>query len=187
MSGAHKTICDLVDEMRAVTRRTQDPTRIVDALRAPLRAAALEPSWLEDRFFSPPQDQGFGSFLLHVEPDDTLPVFLVSWLPGRGAPPHDHGTWGVVAGVRGEETNINWRRRDDGSRAGYADLEEASRTVLAPGDVITVLPADIHSVVNATGDVTISLHVYGRHLNETKRSRYDVEQRSVSPFVISVR
>jgi hypothetical protein len=22
----------------------------------------------------------------------------VSWLPGRGTPPHDHGTWAVVAG-----------------------------------------------------------------------------------------
>jgi hypothetical protein len=30
--------------------------------------------------------------------DDVRQIVAVSWLPGRGASPHDHGTWSVVVG-----------------------------------------------------------------------------------------
>ena len=36
--------------------------------------------------------QGFGFQTLHEEPDHTLAVAALSWLPGRGTPPHDHDT-----------------------------------------------------------------------------------------------
>ncbi|WP_342643417.1 cysteine dioxygenase family protein [Rhodoligotrophos ferricapiens] len=142
---------------------------------------------MRDTFLSPPADQGFGSYLLHAEPDRTLAIFVVSWLPRRGAPPHDHGTWGVVCGVKGVETNINWLRTDDQSKPGQAELREDGRVSLGRGDIITVTPKDIHSVINETDEVTLSFHIYGRHLNETGRNRFDVEQKRVEPFIISVR
>ena len=69
---------------------------------------------------SPNQEQGFSLFPLSEEPDHSLAVFAFSWLPNRGTPPHDHGTWAVVAGVLGPEWNTFWRRLDDGTRPGYA-------------------------------------------------------------------
>ena len=44
--------------------------------------------------------------VLHEESDHRLAVFAVSWLPGRGVPPHDHGTWAIVVGVDGPEKNL---------------------------------------------------------------------------------
>jgi predicted metal-dependent enzyme (double-stranded beta helix superfamily) len=105
---------------------------------------------------------------------------------GRGAPPHNHGTWAVVAGVDGEETNVFWKRLDDGSRPGYAEIVRTGETPFGPGDVVSFLPAQIHSVVNATGEVTVSLHVYGKHLNDTGRSQFDPEARKEPPFLLSV-
>ena len=77
--------------------------------------------------------QGFGFQVLHEEPDHTLAVAVLSWLPGRGTPPHDHGTWGLVVGVEGDEVNEFWKRVDDGSQPGYADLQKLSEKVFAPG------------------------------------------------------
>jgi 4-amino-4-deoxychorismate lyase len=48
--------------------------------------------------------------------------------------------------------------------------------VLGPGDVLALQPDSIHSVINETGSVTVSLHVYGKHVNHTERSQFDPEQ-----------
>ncbi len=47
--------------------------------------------------------QGFSTHIMHHEPDATLAVILVSWLPGRFVPPHNHGSWSVVIGIEGKE------------------------------------------------------------------------------------
>jgi predicted metal-dependent enzyme (double-stranded beta helix superfamily) len=122
--------------------------------------------------------------LLHEEADHSLAVFAIAWLPGRGAPPHNHGAWAVVAGVDGLETNTFWQRLDDGSRPGYAEISKNGEKVFGPGEVVAFLPHDIHSVTNETPAVTVSLHVYGKHLNYTARSQYDATARTETPFLI---
>lgn len=69
-------------------------------------------------------EQGFGVHLLHEDPDHSLTIFAVSWLPHRGALPHDHGTWDVIAGVDEPEKNEFFERRDDRSCPGYAELKK---------------------------------------------------------------
>jgi len=124
---------------------------------------------------------------LHRRPadDHALAVFAGAWLPGRGAPPHNHGTWAVVAGVVGRETNVFWRRTDDGSRPGYAAIVKAGEKVFGPGDVVTFLPDSIHSVTNDTDAVAVSLHVYGTHVNYTTRWQFDPETRIAREFKVT--
>jgi predicted metal-dependent enzyme (double-stranded beta helix superfamily) len=50
--------------------------------------------------------------------------------------------------------------------------------------VVPFLPDDIHSVTNETDEVTVSLHVYGKHLNYTGRSQFDPDARTDMPFII---
>lgn len=180
------SIADLIATARRVVAATADPAAIVAALAGPLRETVLSADWLDARCRTALPEQGFGSHLLHEEADHGLAVFCVAWLPGRGAPPHDHGTWGVVCGVEGTETNIAWRRTDDGAQSGHATLERGRESALSPGDVVTVLPADIHSVENRTDRPSLSLHLYGRHLSFVPRSRFDPVAGTQSPFVITV-
>lgn len=130
--------------------------------------------------------QGFGIHLLHEESDHTLAVFVVSWLPNRGTPPHDHGTWALVAGVDGPERNEFFERIDDRSRPGHAKLKQIGEKVFESGDVVAMPTGTIHSVWNETGKVTLSLHIYGKHPNFTGRSQYDVANEIESPFVVKV-
>ena len=155
---------------------------------APLaKRIAVNTSWrTEDMFIADPE-LGYGSTLLHVEPDNSLFVVVDSWLPGRGVRPHNHGTWAVVVGVTGPEHNVFWERIDDGSQEGHAKLRKVREEVISIGDVACMKNGEIHSVENRGNDTTLSFHVYGRHLNHTGRSQFDVEQNLEIPFIIETR
>src|SRR5262245_20922782 len=179
-------LVQFVNDLRAITAQTHDPRGIADRVAPLARDLAIARTWLEDRHYECDGGQGFGVHLLHEEPDHTLAIFAGTWLPGRGAPPHNHGTWAVVAGVEGAERNIFWRRVDDGSRPGRADIRRHGDRVLGPGDVVTFQPESIHSVVNETGLITMSLHVYGKHVNYTTRSQFDPEQGTERALILKV-
>jgi predicted metal-dependent enzyme (double-stranded beta helix superfamily) len=130
--------------------------------------------------------QGFGVHLLHEKPDHSLAIFAVSWLPHRGAPPHDHGTWAVVAGVNGDEKNEFYEREDDRSRPGYAKLRKIGEKVFGPGEVVAMPRGVIHTVLNESDDVTVSLHIYGTHVNYTERSQFDIAKNEETPFKVRI-
>ena len=179
------TLTDLVQDLRSIAAETTDPQAIITRLSPLVQRAALSKDWLVPQHYTCDDEQGFGVHLLHEEADHTLAIFAISWLPGRGAPPHNHGTWAVVAGVDGPETNTFWKRLDDGSRAGYAELAWNGEKVFGPGEAVAFLPHEIHSVTNDTDAVTVSLHVYGKHLNHTGRSQFDPATRTEKPFLVS--
>jgi predicted metal-dependent enzyme (double-stranded beta helix superfamily) len=181
------SINQLVAELRCICAETKDERDILSRARPLVRRAALSKSgWLEDRMYQAESDQGFGVYLLHEEHDHALAVFAVSWLSNRGTPPHDHGTWGLVAGADGAETNTFFERVDDRSRPGYAELKKIGEKILDVGDVVAMPTGTIHSVWNETDKVTVSLHVYGKHINFTGRSQFDVKARTETPIILKV-
>lgn len=177
-------LAQFVKDLRKITAETKNHGAIIERVRPLAQQLALSKEWLEPRHYECDQEQGFGVHILHEEPDHTLAVFAVAWLPGRGAPPHNHGTWAVVAGVDGPEKNVYWKRLDDGSRSGYAELKRVGEEVVGPGDAVALLPDAIHSVANETDRATLSLHIYGKHLNYTGRSQFDPEKKTETPFIV---
>ena len=186
MSAGTYTLAEFVARLRVITAATRDPREITERVTPLARALALSRTWLEPKHYAGDGQQGFGIHVLHEEPDHTLLVFAAAWLPGRGAPPHNHGTWAVVTGVDGPERNILWDRVDDGSRPGYAKIRKREDGVFGPGDVLTLMPAEIHSVANESAQVTVSLHVYGYNLNLTSRSEFDPERDLERPVLLSM-
>lgn len=181
------TLEDYVADLRAITAETDNPQRIIERVR-PLaqRMAECGDSWLKSEHYNYDEEQGVGLTVLHEEEDHTLAVFAVCWGPGRGVPPHNHGTWAVVAGVDGKETNRFWKRVDDGSKSGYAEIVKAAEKVFDHADVLSLLPDAIHSVVNQTNRTTVSLHTYGKHINFTERSQFNPETNVEKPFILDI-
>lgn len=173
----HPVIIRLRTEARALCAADD-----LGGLGRSLRRAALDQGWVTPAHREIDAEQGFGSHLVFEDDDHGLALFVVSWAPGRGAPPHDHGTWGVVCGMTGQETNTGWRRIGQGDR-----IERAGDYVIGPGDLVTVGPEDIHSVTNLTDRPAVSLHLYGRHLGSVARNRYDPAAGSAHPFVVRLR
>jgi predicted metal-dependent enzyme (double-stranded beta helix superfamily) len=166
-------IPELVADLRAITAEVADEGEIIRRVQPLVRKAADRRAWLDEAHYTCDEEQGFGVHLLHEEEDHTLAVFAIAWLAGRGIAAHNHGTWAVVVGVDGDEHNINWERRDDGSRDGYAEIAVRNEVVVGHGDLISFRPDDIHSVENRGDVTTLSLHVYGKHINFTGRYQYD--------------
>jgi predicted metal-dependent enzyme (double-stranded beta helix superfamily) len=142
------SLAQFVTDLRRITSEGRDEKQVLLALRPLVHRFALSGTWLEPRYYKADTDQGVGVHVLHEEPDHTLAVFAASWLPGRGVPPHDHGTWAIVVGVDGREKNVFWERVDDRSRAGFAEVRQVGEKVFGPGDVLVMPAGMIHSVRN---------------------------------------
>ncbi len=87
---------------------------------------------------------------------------------------------------RGPRPTLYWRRVDDGSRDGYAELEKGVVTPIAPGQASAMVTGQIHSVANETDETTISLHIYGKHVGFVDRSQFDPETHVQGPFQVAI-
>lgn len=135
---------------------------------------------IDKKYYQIDEEQGWCLHTLYCCDKRALCAFIVSWLPGRGTPPHDHGTWAVIGGLRGVEKNIFWEKvKEDGEQI---EIKEGQVLHCAPGEVISMGREAIHSVFNESSDITLSLHVYGCHPNDAARCYYDPDQALSFPF-----
>ena len=182
----HPLVSEYVDNLRRIAAETSDEGEIFSRLGPLARQLALDPSWVEERFYHPDEETGFSAYLLHEEDDHSLTVLAASWVPGMGVGPHDHGTWAVVAGVKGIERNTRYKRLDDRSDPGHAELAVKEESDAGPGDLVCVRTGGIHAVHNDSDEVTVSLHTYGHHVNHTQRYQFDLETNTASEFKVVV-
>ncbi len=156
MDQNESSLSDFISLMKEVTAQGGGADQIMAKLREPARDLASSRSWIHRRLSAELEP---GRNLVHEEPDHSLAILLVKWHAGSRARAHDHGTWALIAGVEGEEINTLWRRKDDGSRAGFAEIEEFSQVAVNPGRVLCIGERDIHTV--STPSPTLALHIYG--------------------------
>ncbi len=170
---SNNVISSFVTELKTVTSGISDPAAIIERVTPILKLMAVDTSWVKPEYYHCDEDQGFGITILNDEPDNTPFVEVICWLPGGGVAPHDHQTWGIVIGIDGVEVNVDWRRLDDGSKQGFADIENSKETDVSKGVVVSFLPDNIHGVRNDGGVPSLSLHVYGAAPSSMDRSEFD--------------
>jgi predicted metal-dependent enzyme (double-stranded beta helix superfamily) len=180
------SIQNFISDVIKIMSETEDESVILERVSPLAMRAAVETDWRNDSMYRVDSNDGFGTTLLHAESDDSLFIVVDCWLPGRGVRPHEHGTWAVVVGVTGVERNTFWDRTDDGSKEGFARLSKLKDHRISGGEVICMKTGEIHSVQNETDEITLTFHVYGRHLNSTGRSQFDVENDREIPFSIKI-
>lgn len=173
-----------VDDLRRIAAETTNESDLFDQLGPLALRLAREGDILKPQHLSAATATEPGLDLLHEEEDHSLAVMLVSWPAKFGVNPHDHNTWAVVAGVRGQEHNTTYARTDDGSVPDHAELSVKAEGSLNSGDLVCMKTGGIHSVRNDGDEVAVSLHTYGRHVNYTDRVQFDLETGAVRPFKV---
>ncbi|MDP7488157.1 MAG: cysteine dioxygenase family protein [Alphaproteobacteria bacterium] len=111
-------------------------------------------------------------YRLAEDDDHSFAMFAVAQRKGNMAPPHDHTTWAMIAGVEGVEVNRFYERLDDGSVSGRAQIRETREEAIEKGTGVALMPDDIHSIHCLCDEPTLALHFYGRsiaHLPERKK------------------
>ena len=167
------SVDEFVNDLRLITQKQTTDSVIIQKVIPLAKRLASETDWSAEYFRSCDETQGFGITILNEDEDNALMVETICWLPGRGVAPHDHQTWGVVVGIYGQETNVNWKRHDDGSMVGFAELTVEEEIVVGAGESCFFSPNDIHSVRNSGETPSLSLHVYGFSPGSRNRSEFD--------------
>ena len=170
-----------ISDLDRITRATDSPEKIIDEAK-PLLAELVKNADCIAPQYKKRGAAVYGRYMLHRAP--LFNVTSVVWGPGDGAKAHNHDTWGLVGVVENELQETRFRRLDDGSKVGYAELEVTAinhnkagmvSTLQAPGD-------DIHEMLNVTQRNTVEVHVYGKDLANMQRLQFDAGQRKVKFF-----
>jgi predicted metal-dependent enzyme (double-stranded beta helix superfamily) len=175
-----------VNDLKTIVAETSNEGEIIRQVGPLAQRVVADKSWLQPKHYETDEEQGFGVHLLHEETDHSLAVILVNWLPGRGTPPHDHGTWAVVVGIEGTERNVRYKRLDDRSNPDFAELAVKEDFAANEGEMVCIKTGGIHKVTNETERMTLSLHTYGRHINHTNRSQFDLDTNARTEFIVRV-
>ncbi len=116
--------------------------------------------------------EGYTRNLIFGSEEEGLSLYAIVWRPGQWTPIHDHGTWGVVGVVEGlleEQAYVPANDTGDAGEGARIDLSPGGLVLLPPGAVATFLsnPDHIHQTgVADDRPATLSLHLYGRMLND---------------------
>jgi predicted metal-dependent enzyme (double-stranded beta helix superfamily) len=162
-----------------VLRSTADPLLQLPQIVPLVRRLLDEASWLEVLPIVPNPETGWEVVTLYDEPMFPLTVQLVAWAPGTRSPIHNHGCWGLVALLSGEEQNTFWRRE--------ATPELPDRIIpvgehrLQAGEMITFLPDAIHQIQALGDQPTISFNLYCE-TDYDQRFEFDPEQGAATLF-----
>jgi predicted metal-dependent enzyme (double-stranded beta helix superfamily) len=170
MAGEY-SLQSFIRDLDRITGTESAPAKIVAAAKPLLANLVQQPDCLQAQY----KKRGataYGRYMLHRAP--LFNVTAVVWGPGDNAKAHNHDTWGLVGVVENEIQETRFRRRDDGSKAGYADVEVTAVLKNTAGSVSCLMPPDddIHEMNNVTKRDTVEIHVYGKDLADTLRRRF---------------
>lgn len=169
---------DLDAALRAAPKGTVPLSSIGDRLGRFLAEGSLP-----ERFATPHPGLDVTTYLLHAAPDGSFSIAALVLRPGKGAPLHDHRTWTVWGTLRGRDRERQFERRGEGEA--FPELVPIVDHAVAAGavSIVEAPPRDVHVVENAGDTPSVSIHVHGADLSQITRNRYDLERRSVLPFV----
>jgi predicted metal-dependent enzyme (double-stranded beta helix superfamily) len=172
---------DFIRDLDRITRAQTSQKKIVAEAEPLLTELIRQPDCIDGRY----KRRGataYGRYMLHR--DRLFNISSVVWGPGDNAKAHNHDTWGMVGVIENEIQETRFRRRDDSTKAGYADLEVTGVLNNKAGMVSCLIAPDddIHEMNNVTHRDTVEIHVYGKDLTDMPRLRFDTASKGVKTF-----
>lgn len=139
-------------------------------IRLLVRQLITNSYWVKQQYLEPDTKTGISVLMLYDEIGFPLTVQTVTFAPGIKSAIHNHGTWGVVAVMQGQEKNTFWRRTSNLEFLGK--IEPVAERTLIPGDIISFTPEAIHSVETVGDEPTVTFNIYGE-THHQKRFEFD--------------
>jgi len=160
-----RAVAAFIADVRAVL---PDPVRAtpaqLDAAAALLRGLAGRAELFAAEAFPVHPERPGTIYRLAEDTDGAYALYLSLGEVGKAQPPHDHTTWAIIAGVRGDERNEVY------ARAATADpardtLTHVRRVDVGPGGAIVLQPHDVHTIELIGDQPGAHLHFYGLALD----------------------
>ncbi len=179
MTTLKYSLDEFVSDMEGLLVSQPSSQKIFDTGSTWLEKLTRNPDVIPSKFRVPATNgrrPNHGTYLLY-QGDSGLSVTAVVWGPGEHLGPHDHLTWGMIGILDNTLTETRYRRVDDRTRDGYAQLERDRTANFTPGEITLLVPDvdEIHQMDNHTDRPTVEIHVYGDDLRGIDRHRYDLD------------
>lgn len=177
--GRYYRLYRFLTELEDILDIFHDDISRLEAVTPLVRKLLVSSYWLQMEYNTPDPRTGWSVNFLYREHEFPITVQMVAWLPGHQSAIHNHGAWGIVALVGGQERNRLWRRAPEPN---YPDqLELVDEIILNPGDVVALTANAIHSVEPLGDEPTVSLNLYGA-TNFSDRYEFDVKNHTAKLF-----
>lgn len=169
-------------EVEDVLNRGYDDLTGLESLCIVVRRLITNSYWIRTQKPDMPDDAVLSNMparVLYDEAGYPLTVQTAIAPPGTVSSIHNHGNWGIVAILEGEECNTLWQVTPDNTFPNR--VEPVGDLILLPGDIIAFTSDAIHSV-KAVGDMpTFSFNLYGETFH-SRRFEYDPEAHTAKNF-----
>ena len=157
-----------VEDTIAQVRAAEAHHGVSPAALAEIKRALIDLARRDDLFppeeFTIPDGAPSRLYRLAEDADHRFALYAAANRPGRSAPPHNHTTWAAIAGVRGQEHNVFYQRIDNGEVPGEGRLRETGALTVVPGNAVSFLPDDFHTIELVGDEPGLHLHLYGLSL-----------------------
>ncbi|WP_035984793.1 cupin [Leptolyngbya sp. KIOST-1] len=162
----HQFLSDIVQLLSNAATET-DQWDYLPQIRQRVRQLMLNSYWLTTQRAEPDPKTGAAVLTLYDEIGYPLTVQTVTTNPGVTTPIHNHGTWGVVALLEGQERHTLWRQQANPDR-----LERVGHHTLRSGEIISFCPEAIHQVETIGPTPALTFQLYG---DTQPQARYQFE------------
>src|ERR1043165_4066836 len=115
MDARAAAVAEPVQAVRQIETELGVTPAALDPIKQKLIALATRSELFPPESFPVPVGLPGKAYRLAEDADHRFALYAAAGAPGRTAPPHNHTTWAVIAGVYGQEHNVFYSRTDDRS------------------------------------------------------------------------
>ncbi|PLZ98959.1 cupin [Fischerella thermalis CCMEE 5268] len=166
-------------ELEDILNDVEDETSRLPEIQMLVRRLLVNSYWVQSQYLEPCPKTGTSVLILYDELGFPLTLQTVTFAPGTKSNIHNHGTWGVVALLKGQEKNTFWRRNP--SHEFTDKIEQIGELILLPGDIISFTPDAIHCVEALGDEPTVTFNIYGE-TDPRQRFEYNVISHTAKNF-----
>jgi predicted metal-dependent enzyme (double-stranded beta helix superfamily) len=158
-------------ELEDVLNDIDDESIRLPEIRILVRRLLVNSYWVRSQFLDACPQTGTSVLSLYDELGFQFTIQTVTFAPGTKSNIHNHGTWGIVGILKGQEKNTIWKRcpSDDFQ----CRVEQTGELMLFPGDIISFTPDAIHCVEAVGDEPTVTFNLYGE-TDPSRRFEFDV-------------
>ncbi|MDY7023673.1 MAG: cupin [Cyanobacteriota bacterium] len=175
----YRFLTEIEDVINQSFEKGQTEVDFLPDLRRLVRQLMTNSYWLRTQVPEPCTKTGTSIIMLYDELGFPLTVQTETVLPGRGSPIHNHGTWGIVAVLKGQQKNVFWKREP---LPDFPDnIEKVGEQVLEEGEIISFTSDAIHYIEAVGEESSLTFNLYGE-TNAANRFQFDAENHLAKHF-----
>lgn len=158
-------------ELEDVLNDVADESIRLPEIRMLVRRLLVNSYWVQNQYLDTCPQAGTSVLSLYDELGFQFTIQTVTFAPGSKSNIHNHGTWGIVGILKGQEKNTIWKRSSSDEFQGR--VEQTGELMLFPGDIISFTPDAIHCVEAVGDEPTVTFNLYGE-TDSNQRFEFDV-------------